>query len=227
MLWIHLAGIEWLATRCKLCACYQTFSVLPGYKSWVSKIWFNAAHSCCAPWDRQASVFHFFRIAGRGISRLLLIWVGRLIPIKINRVMVIWKHFLLLATLLAASSALGQAYEPPRNRLPASPDLQGFLDQCLAYHHAKICQLQRTGIDNSHWWITGIHSQSPSKCPAGDWWWAGFRGKLPDGTDLARGRGYNAFWVDPGTQFGMVKGEARTSWITYPENGRIPFSEKR
>ena len=43
---------------------------------------------------------------------------------------------------------------------------------------------------------------------------------------MARGRGYNAFWVDPGTQFGNVLGEFRTSWITYPENGRIPYSEQ-
>ena len=51
-------------------------------------------------------------------------------------------------------------------------------------------------------------------------------GQLPDGKDLGRGRGYNAFWVDPGSKFGVVRGEVRTSWITYPENGRIPFSEQ-
>jgi hypothetical protein len=51
------------------------------------------------------------------------------------------------------------------------------------------------------------------------------QGELLDGSDLARGRGYNAFWVDPGERFGVVRGEARTSWITYPEDGRIPFTE--
>lgn len=37
------------------------------------------------------------------------------------------------------------------------------------------------------------------------------QGQLPDGTDLGRGRGYNAFWVDPGSQFGNVRGEYRSS----------------
>jgi hypothetical protein len=45
-----------------------------------------------------------------------------------------------------------------------------------------------------------------------------------DGKDLAQGRGYNAFWIDPGTQFGVVKGETRTAWIFDPPDGRIPYS---
>jgi hypothetical protein len=36
-------------------------------------------------------------------------------------------------------------------------------------------------------------------------------------------RGYNAFWIDPGTRLGDVKGELRTSWIVEPSNGRVPF----
>ncbi|HOY76827.1 MAG TPA: hypothetical protein PLN33_03405 [Hyphomonadaceae bacterium] len=36
-------------------------------------------------------------------------------------------------------------------------------------------------------------------------------------------RGYNAFWIDPGTRLGEVRGELRTSWITEPANGRVPF----
>jgi hypothetical protein len=43
------------------------------------------------------------------------------------------------------------------------------------------------------------------------------------GSDLRGGRGYNAFWIDPGTQFARVKGEYRTSWIVDPANGQIPF----
>lgn len=48
---------------------------------------------------------------------------------------------------------------------------------------------------------------------------------LLDGSDLARGRGYNAFWIDPGTRFGVVKGETRTAWIIDPPDGRIPYHE--
>ena len=36
--------------------------------------------------------------------------------------------------------------------------------------------------------------------------------------------GYNAFWLDPGTKLAVVKGEARTSFITEPANGKIPYT---
>jgi hypothetical protein len=38
-------------------------------------------------------------------------------------------------------------------------------------------------------------------------------------------RGHNAFWVDDGSSMGLVKGEYRTSWVTKPANGRIPYKE--
>jgi hypothetical protein len=47
---------------------------------------------------------------------------------------------------------------------------------------------------------------------------------LLNGRDLAAGRGYNAFWIDPGTNYAMVKGAWRTSWIVDPPNGQIPIS---
>ena len=43
------------------------------------------------------------------------------------------------------------------------------------------------------------------------------------GSDLKGGRGYNAFWIDPGTTFARVRGEYRTSWIVDPPDGQIPF----
>jgi len=52
------------------------------------------------------------------------------------------------------------------------------------------------------------------------------QGALLDGSDLAQGRGYNAFWIDPGTSFGSINGEYRTSWIVDPPDGRIPYSEQ-
>jgi hypothetical protein len=36
--------------------------------------------------------------------------------------------------------------------------------------------------------------------------------------------GYNAFWLDRGERVGVVKGEARSSWITDPPDGRMPVS---
>ena len=45
------------------------------------------------------------------------------------------------------------------------------------------------------------------------------------GADLNRGRGYNAFWIDPGLTFTNVRGEFRTSFIVDPPDGQIPFRE--
>jgi hypothetical protein len=51
------------------------------------------------------------------------------------------------------------------------------------------------------------------------------RGPL-DGSDLKSGRGYNAFWTDPGSHFGVVKGQHRSSWIVEPASGKIPYTER-
>jgi hypothetical protein len=45
---------------------------------------------------------------------------------------------------------------------------------------------------------------------------------LLDGKDLKSGRGYNAFWIDPGNNYANVKGTWRTSWIVEPANGQVP-----
>jgi hypothetical protein len=45
---------------------------------------------------------------------------------------------------------------------------------------------------------------------------------LLDGKDLNSGRGYNAFWIDPGNNYALVKGTWRTSWIVDPPNGQVP-----
>ena len=36
--------------------------------------------------------------------------------------------------------------------------------------------------------------------------------------------GYNAFWLDPGTQLATVRGEHRTSFIVEPTNGKVPYT---
>ncbi len=46
---------------------------------------------------------------------------------------------------------------------------------------------------------------------------------LLDGKDLQSGRGYNAFWIDPGSSYANVKGTWRTSWIVEPANGQVPM----
>jgi hypothetical protein len=43
-------------------------------------------------------------------------------------------------------------------------------------------------------------------------------------TDGNANAGYNTFWIDPGTRYGVVKGETRASWIVDPPDGRIPYT---
>ena len=43
---------------------------------------------------------------------------------------------------------------------------------------------------------------------------------------ILREGGDTMLLVDPGSQFGRVRGQSKTSWITYPEDGRIPFSRQ-
>lgn len=50
-------------------------------------------------------------------------------------------------------------------------------------------------------------------------------GAPPKGSSDFGLRGYNSFWVDPGSTLALVKGEFRTSYIVDPANGRIPRLE--
>ncbi len=129
------------------------------------------------------------------------------------------------ALALTCAPALAQvAYEPPRTS-SGHPDLQGY------WTNASLTTLQRA--ENYAGFglvipadqlaeVTANNHQNVRQATDDNQ----VQGQLPDGSDLARGRGYNAFWVDPGSRFGVIDGQARTSWITYPENGRIPFSEQ-
>jgi len=125
---------------------------------------------------------------------------------------------------LAGQSVLSQGYEPPRTE-SGKPDLQGY------WTNASITTMQRSreladfGLTipfDEVARLTNNNHQNVRQATDDNQ----VQGQLPDGTDLARGRGYNAFWVDPGTQFGNVRGEYRSSWITFPDDGRIPYSEQ-
>jgi len=50
--------------------------------------------------------------------------------------------------------------------------------------------------------------------------------RLLDGTDLLQGSGYNVFWIDPGNRVAVLRGEHRSSWITDPPDGRIPYKNR-
>src|SRR5262249_42593398 len=43
-------------------------------------------------------------------------------------------------------------------------------------------------------------------------------------TDKQADAGYNAFWIDPGSEFTKVNGQWRSSYIVEPPNGKIPLN---
>lgn len=129
----------------------------------------------------------------------------------------------ILVSLVVLIAGCSRQYQPPR--MPdGTPVLQGYwtnssitdlerpdsvnklvLNEAEAKDMAALDPLANRVIDDA----------KPSDPDAG----------LLDGSDLLAGRGYNAFWIDPGMQVGKVKGEYRSSWITQPANGKIPYSE--
>lgn len=44
--------------------------------------------------------------------------------------------------------------------------------------------------------------------------------------DANSGAGYNSFWTDPGTSVSSIRGEARSSYIVEPADGKIPFRDR-
>jgi hypothetical protein len=133
-------------------------------------------------------------------------------------------HASVVLTLLAiAPLAHSQApgYEPPRTEFGV-PDLQGI------WTNRSITRLQRSPAvkelvisderadaltENSIWMRLDREQQNNPVKPA------------PAGKGAFGGRGHNAFWVDAGFGMGLVKGENRSSWVTVPANGRIPYKE--
>ena len=69
--------------------------------------------------------------------------------------------------------------------------------------------------------IAGISAENIEAGPAID----PETGAPPAGAQDFGLRGYNLFWVDPGSTLAYVKGEFRTSLITDPPSGRIPRLE--
>lgn len=126
---------------------------------------------------------------------------------------------------LSAGWAQAQTYEPPR-LADGTPDLQGV------WTNASVTELQRpSGFDK-----LVLSAEEAAALESQDFYVNRIRddaqrvedvenAPLLDGSDLLSGGGYNAFWVDPGTRVGVVKGEYRSSWIVSPADGRIPYSD--
>ena len=123
--------------------------------------------------------------------------------------------------LATAAAALAQAQEPaagpyhaPRTEF-GDPDLQGL------WTNASITTLERPQ------WATKLvltpeeAAQAVAQYKA---WLAANDNPAEQAKERDDPGGYNSFWLDPGSKFGVVRGEIRTSWIVDPPTGRIPYS---
>ena len=138
--------------------------------------------------------------------------------------MIMFKKLIIIAVIAFNSPIMAaENYQAPRT-VSGKPDLQGY------WTNASLTTLQRSenyeevGLiipEGQLAKLTRDHHQNVRQATDD----GQVQGELPTGEDLGKGRGYNAFWVDPGSTFGNVKGEYRTSWITHPENGLIPYTE--
>lgn len=134
------------------------------------------------------------------------------------------RNTVLAAAISLATTSLAQDYERPRTEFGA-PDLQG------TWSAASITNLTRpSGVDK----LTVTAAEAIELERSNIWNRVGAEQDgvqdvaLPDAGSQAAAfntRGYNYFWIDPGTRLGVVRDEIRTSWITNPENGQIPYSE--
>ena len=122
-------------------------------------------------------------------------------------------------------AAVAKGYKAPRNAF-GQPDMSGV------WSNATITRLERDPKYGERLILTpdeakGIEGASDTRN-------ARLRAKtdtsitdpdkLPECQSGAQGAacGYNAFWTDPGTRLIRIGGEARTSILTAPANGRLP-----
>lgn len=116
-----------------------------------------------------------------------------------------------------ATSALAQSYKAPRNAF-GQPDFEGV------WTNASLTSLER----GPQFKTLVIPETQAAAVEAGRARMMSAQGRPtdPNAPAPAAGEdpgGYNAFWTDPGTRMGRIRGEVRTSWLIEPADGKLPY----
>ncbi|HEU4691147.1 MAG TPA: hypothetical protein VFS23_22420, partial [Vicinamibacterales bacterium] len=116
-----------------------------------------------------------------------------------------------------------QSYSPPR--MPdGRPDLQGTYDLATLTPLERPPGMKATLSPEE---VAKLEGAAATLLALGGRPSSGDRAAPPKGGDGSRGAagnvgGYNTFWLDPGSTVTIVNGEARTSLVVDPPDGRIP-----
>ena len=126
----------------------------------------------------------------------------------------------IVLSLCMSMAAADTGYKAPRTSW-GTPDLQG------TWTNASLTSLERDDMFKGKATMTQAeadafeHNNAFAQLSAAD-------AKPTDPAHKAKASsdpgGYNAFWLDPGTRLAVVNGEARTSFIVDPPNGKVPYT---
>ena len=130
--------------------------------------------------------------------------------------------FLTLLVIAPLVHSQAPGYEPPRTEF-GMPDLQGI------WTNRSITRMERNPLIDDGLVLTEERAYEMAQ---GSFWMSLDRQQQNNPITEAKvgeaafgSRGHNAFWVDAGFTMGLVKGEYRSSWVTDPADGRIPYKE--